>query len=902
MRISGGRRVAVFILIGLTVVIALAVGITLGFAVASVRNTTEIARSAELESALPTVLLDRNGRVITQLYGEEKRTLVSIEELPRHLISALITREDQAFFQHNGVNPWRIIAAGGALVLDYISGGRWGYFSGASTITQQLAKIMYTDQSLTIRRKLQEVWWALQLERHLTKFEILEEYLNRMPFGHGTYGIEAASEFYFGHPASELTIAESVMLVLQLSSPGYATYSPFANPENAMEQQQEILRQMVELGYATQEEVDASFEQYWANHDFTRTATTSPYLERLKTDQAPWFTEHVLSRLQEELLLGSANIYTDGYTVHTTLDLDYQEVARRRLWEGLRNANATYRRNQENNEIRIERFIPMIDMLGLAFDVEEIHVGTYRDQRRAANYFREELSPLVDMLSMTFDSTEQDALRQITRRVYQDVQEDSKRTTVEGALITLENQTGHILAMVGGSQFAFSNQNNRAITAMRPPGSSFKPLYYSAGIQNGAITAATMFNDARVIFPNDDGTLYVPENYNGEWRGPTRARYALAKSMNVVSLKVLQRIGFPDALSNAGRLLGLNETEMAERGFEPRYPVGLGTVAVSPILMARAFATFPSGGREVIPNSVLYIEDRRGRTILEPYRDIEEQLVRKGNDAQLLSPQAAWIMVDILQDTVEYGTLMNRRILVGGFGDMPMAGKTGTTQNWSDAWTVGFSPYMTTAVWLGFDRGEGNSLGTNQTGAQTAGPIWAWYMKEIHENLPPIEFERPPGIVERVVTERSGLLPTEDYRGATYTDYFIAGTEPTEFDTMQDFYDDQREQVVRTYSRHLTPATTVSRELRARSLLDLTLQNEETSQGGSEGVDTNPFFDEPADEGDTDEGAPGSVPPPEPVIGTDEGQEDRTGRENSGGEPSTKDGEEEETGSNPMLD
>ena len=886
----------------------------MGVAVASVRNTVEIGRSSELESALPTVLLDRNGEQITELFGDEKRTLISYEDLPRHLTYALVTREDRAFFQHNGFNFWRMLAAGGYLILDRITGGRVGYFSGASTVTQQLAKMMYTDQSDTVARKLQELWWALQLERHLTKFEILEEYFNRMPFGHGTYGIEAASQFYFGHSATELTIAESVMLVLQLSSPSYLRYSPIANPEDARSQQRLILNQMVELGYATQEEVDTSFAQFWANHDYTRTATTAAYLERLENDQAPWFTEHVRERLQSELLLGSANIYTDGYTVHTTLDLDYQKAAQDYLWEGIHNANITYRSNQQREESRIDRFVPMIDLLSMGFDVEEIHVGSQRNEQRAADYFREELSPMVDMVSMMFDSSEQDALRQVTREVYLENQAVAQRTTVEGALITIENVTGHILAMVGGSPFESRNYFNRAIGARRPPGSSFKPLYYSAGIQTGLITPATVYNDAPVVFENDDGTLYAPENYIGTWRGPTRARYALATSMNVVSLKILSDIGFTDAFANAGRLLGLNETQMAERGFEPRYPVGLGTVSLSPLLMARAFATFPSGGREVIPNSVTYIEDRRGRTILEPYREIEESLVRKGDAAQILSPQAAYIMVSMLQSTVEYGTLMNRRILVDGFDGMPMGGKTGTTQNWSDAWTVGFSPYMTTAVWLGFDRGQGNSLGTNQTGAQTAGPIWAWYMKTVHQNLPVREFERPPGIVDVVVTERSGLLPTENYRGQTYTEVFIAGTEPTTFDTLQEYEDEQRERVINAYTQRRTPVSDIAREIRLRNLLDTALQEDELDEtdNGGDGGDSNPFLDDPVQDQGSDDESSGDgkttvieTPDSEPAV-VPESTEVQTDEESSpadgGATDSDDEGDVEESESNPMLD
>ncbi|MFP4113308.1 MAG: PBP1A family penicillin-binding protein [Spirochaetota bacterium] len=844
MRFNGRRRTVLLVLTGITVLIAIAVGVTVGIAIASVRNVGEISRSSETESALPSVLIDRNGEQITELFGDEKRTLVSIEDLPRHVVHALLTREDRAFFQHNGFNLVMMGRAAANIVLDYLTGGGTGYFSGGSTITQQLAKMMYTDQSVTIARKIEELWWALQLERHYTKFEILEEYLNRMPFGHGTYGIEAASQFYFGHSATDLTVAESVLLILQLSSPGNLTYSPITNPENASSLQREILDQMVELGYVTPEDADVSYQEYWANHDYTRTANTAAFLERLENDPAPWFTEHVRIRLQDELLLGSANIYSDGYRVHTTLDLDYQKAAQRHLWEGIRGANATYRRNQEDNEERIDRFVPMVEMLSLGFGIDEMKVGTRHDEERAEVYFRERLTPVLDMVSMLFDDSEQDAMRQVANAAYLEAREALERNKVEGALITIENDTGHILAMVGGSPFESGNQNNRALNASRPPGSSFKPLYYAAAIDQRVITPATVFMDSPVVFFYDDGTPYTPNNYRGEWRGPTRARYALATSMNVVSLKVLETIGFTDGLGTAARLLGLNETEMAERGFEPRYPVGLGTVSVSPLLMAKAFATFPNGGREVVPTTIRYIEDRRGNTILSPYQDVQEELVRKGRNAQIISPQAAYIMTDMLQSTVEYGTLANRRRLVGGFGDMPMAGKTGTTQNWSDAWTVGFSPYMTTAVWLGFDRGGSNSLGTNQTGAQAAGPIWAWYMKEIHEDLPPREFERPNGILEVTVTAESGRLPTEDYRGTTIEEVFIAGTEPSEFDTNQRFHDERKERLATQLTRP-TAATAglgVRDRLFSSGVLDTSEPDDETTTSSPFGSGANPFF------------------------------------------------------------
>ncbi|MFW6211483.1 MAG: penicillin-binding transpeptidase domain-containing protein, partial [Spirochaetota bacterium] len=671
------------------------------------------------------------------------------------------------------------------------------------------------------------------------------------------------------------------------------------NPEDARDQQRRQLDEMVALGYATQEEVDQSFVEYWANHDYTRSASTGAYLERLESDRAPWFSEHVRVQLETELLLGAANVFTDGYHVYTTLDLDYQEIAQEELWKGIQSANETYRRNQSNRESRIDRFLPMVEMLALGFGADNMRVGMSRSEARAEIYFRDNLAPLLDMVSMMFDTSEQAPLRQITQQAYLARQAVSGRTRVEGALVTLENETGYILAMVGGSPFeGGKNETNRAVDAYRPPGSSFKPLYYSAGINNGTITPATVYQDIPVTFTNSDGTAYTPSNYNGEWNGPTRVRYALATSMNVVSIRVLKDIGFTEAFNVAGRLLGLSESQMAQRGFERKYPVGLGTVSISPMLMARAFATFPSGGREVWPTSIRYIEDREGRTILEPAKDAQLELSRKGRSAQIINPQAAYIVTNMLESTVEFGTLRWRRELVGGFGDMAMAGKTGTTQNWSDAWTVGFSPYMTTAVWLGFDRGGNNSLGTNQTGAQTAGPVWAWYMKRVHENLPPQQFQRPADIVERTVTARTGLLPTESYEGSTIREVFIGGTQPTQFDTTEEWENERRTRITGILGR---PNSSTGGGASLRDRIDTLgvfqsdpLPEEEDEQEGRDPAATtpgsesglNPFLT--PDEPERDTGRPAVNPFFMAPMG-DETEED-------------EESDKEEAESNPMLD
>ena len=784
--IMPSRRPPLLILVPIGVCAVIAIGIATGLGIASVYQTTAEQLTNTKSPALPTQVLDRYDRPITQFFAEEKRELVAIDDLPRHLLYAIITREDRTFFRHNGFSVQGTTRA----VWNQITNR---YFSGGSTITQQLAGHLYADRTdISISRKLRELWWAFQLEKHLTKYEILEKYLNTMFFGHGNYGVEAASQFFFGHSARDLTVAESVMLVIQLANP--SIYSPIRRPNDARKIQRTVLDQMVELEYTDRAEADRSFEAYWNNYDFTRANTSTAFFER--NDKAPYFSEYVRYLLENQYLLGSYDINKDGFTVYTTLDLDFQERAEKHMRDGLTKANAIYR---NNSSVRLNddyRYSNMIDILSLAFDIPGIRVADAPRKRDTFAYFQQRINPIVDMLALMFVPDIQDGVRNATQVSYGIAKRESSRTNVEGALITLENGTGRILAMIGGSKFETRNQFNRAVDGRMEPGSSFKPLYYAAAIEHRVITPATMIYDVPVIFWNDDGTAYTPENYRGEWKGPVLVRTALANSMNVPSLRVLEQVGFSRALETARRLLNIRESDMIGRNLVHRYPVGLGIVEIAPLEMARAFSVFANGGLAVDPIAIRYIEDKDGKIILEPERDIRHEWERTIKQRQIVSPQTAYIMTDLLQSTVTQGTLRYPASLVDGF-DMPMAGKTGTTQNWADAWTVGYSPYYTTSVWFGFDQGGTNSLGTNQTGAVTAGPVWGKYMKDIHASLPAREFVRPSrGLNYAKVTARSGLLTPPDYNGRVISEIFLSGTEPVEYDSLARFENEQNELLV----------------------------------------------------------------------------------------------------------
>jgi len=448
----------------------------------------------------------------------------------------------------------------------------------------------------------------------------------------------------------------------------------------------------------------------------------------------------------------------------------------------------------------------MAEMLGLAFNLEGIFFQENKILGKSQEYYRKNVNPTVDALALMFGL---EPLKAVTNASYGTQKTEMEKNIVEGALITLESETGHIKALVGGSRFDQSNQLIRATQAQLMPGSCFKPLYYSAAIDSRRFTPGTLIYDAPVVFYNEDGTPYIPLNYKGEWKGQVLLWQALAKSMNVPSVKVLDGIGFDAAISRAAALLDITDPEQIRRTFPRLYPLALGVIGVSPLKMARAFSIFANQGREVTPIAIRSIEDRSGRPILEPEKDLRAEQKKKGAGIQLISPQNAYVMTDLLKRVVKVGTLsyptssgtsFTYRDQDGKSYTIPAAGKTGTTQNWADAWTVGFTPYMTTAIWFGFDR-PGNSLGVSQSGAAIAGIAWANYMAEIHKGLPFKDFVRPQnGLIDVAVCAISGLLPTEYCDEGTVTLTYYEGTQPKSYCDLHQFKSEQAESTIRNLS------------------------------------------------------------------------------------------------------
>ena len=752
---------------------AIVLGSLLGLGLSETVNIKNTEYITSFDTALPTKLLDINGELITEFASDEKREIISLNRLPQHMIDALLTREDRIFYKHHGFSFKAVMRA----VIGKLTGRSLG---GGSTLTQQIAGTLYCDRTdMSIMRKIKELWWAIQMERHLSKNEILELYLNKIYFGGGTYGVNAASKYYFGHSAEEITPAEAAILVIQLSNPAF--YNPFDHPNRAMDRQKDVLNFMVKAGYISKENADDSFEDFWSNFDYTRTST-SAYM--MRDDKAPWFSEYVRRELGN-MIYGSQSIYTSGFTVNTTLNLKHQQHAQRIMEKYIRIANERYQaEHSSRSRMAFTTYIPMTELLSLVFNLPAIKVSEQRAEAIANAAYMSQINPILDVVTMMTGCNNLKV--SIINRANSETKKESEKTTIEGTMVSLENDTGYITALVGGSKFDQENQFIRAVQARVQPGSSFKPLYYTEAIDSRKFTPVTPISDTPVVFHTADGKPYIPLNFKGEWEGDVEVWYALCRSMNIPSLKVLDGIGFDAAINRAVSLLGISKEELPSRAFVPGYPLGLGVCSVRPIEMARAFSIIASGGKEITPMAIRTVEDRNGNIIMNPEREIREAQRAKGEAIQILSPQTAFVMSKLLENTVNGpGTLsaqswkFDYKTDKGQKYSIHAGGKTGTTQNWADAWTVGFTPYNTAAFWFGFDK-PGQSLGLKITGATLAGFAWGDYMREIHRGMLSKDFNKPAeGVIEVTVCSVSGKIPTPECRKTT-TQWVLAGTQPTD--------------------------------------------------------------------------------------------------------------------------
>ncbi len=639
------------------------------------RDLPSLEQLEHYDPRLTTSILSADGQLLKELYVQ-RRIYIPLDELPEDLIQALLVTEDRKFFDHWGMNLARIARA--ALVnITSLS-----IKQGASTITQQLARNLYLSFEQTLARKLKEALTALQIERTYSKREILEMYLTQAYFGHGAYGIESAAQRYFGKHASELTLTESALLVAQLKAPSH--YSPFKHPEAARSRRNLILSFLRDSGYITQ-------AQY-------RKAADEPLgvVQNRQTNDggiAPYYTEMVRIQLEE---LGDElgfDYYKDGLTIYTTLDTRLQACAEAAVKGHLDSLQAKFFRK-------------------------------FR-QKDAPKLIREKFP---DLTPAQVDSFLADSVRLDT--TFKD------QSRVQVAFVALDPGTGRILALIGGRDFSES-KFNRAVQAIRQPGSVFKAFSYTAAIDNGYPPTFRLLNQD-VVVHMPDGSRWTPPNYDGSRGGMTTLRYALKKSLNLVSVRLVQEIVHPKDVIRYARQMGITTR------LDPVDAIALGSSGVIPLELTAAYAVFANRGVWCKPFAVMRIANRDGDILYE------QQLQRK----VALSEETAYIMTDMLKSVMIDGTGQSARWKYGF--KRPCAGKTGTTNDYTDAWFVGFTPQLVAGVWVGLDD-PAISLGDGESGARAALPIWATFMKTAYDTLKweVADFVMPNGVVRMDICAES---------------------------------------------------------------------------------------------------------------------------------------------------
>lgn len=678
------------------------VGASFAITIGLSRDLPQISNLEHFKPMLSSLLYASDGRVVAD-FGIERRQRASLARMPLHLKQAVISVEDQNFYLHFGIDPTGILRA---LIVN-LRTGRMA--QGGSTITQQLARNLFLTMRRNISRKIREAILALQIERSYTKEQILELYLNQIYLGHGAYGVEEASQFYFGAHVEELTLAQCALLAALPKAPN--NYSPGRNPKAALRRRNIVLQLMYGEGYITKEEcITAKLEPIILVDSTARRTTLAPY-----------FTEYVRQQLMDRY--GYDAVYKGGLKVYTTLDLDVQAAAEAAIAEGLRK-------------------------------LDEKHRG------KAIGRATGEILP-EDMLAA---------------REAGIVPEDVATDVVQAALIAIDPSSGEIRAMVGGRDFKIS-EFNRAVQARRQPGSGFKPIIWSAALESG-MTPSDKIVDAPVVFHFRD-KVWEPKNYEKQFYGPTTLREALEHSRNIVAIRLLSKVGVAPAIRLAHKM-GIKNY------LQPNLTLALGSTGVTPLEMTSAYATLAGSGIYREPVSILRIVGPDGQTIEE----------RHPKEAIAMSEQTAYVVTSMMQGVITRGTGGAARDL-----GRPAAAKTGTTNNCTDAWFIGFTPQLATGVWVGFD--DMRSLGEKQTGGRVAGPIWTAFMKAALSGEPVRDFRIPPRIEFADVHPRSGLLAPPGSKKISVA--FEEGTAP------EKYFDPAEEERLNEEIMHIYPSTFRSR-------------------------------------------------------------------------------------------
>ncbi|THB69832.1 MAG: PBP1A family penicillin-binding protein [Desulfovibrio sp.] len=707
----------------------------LGLYLHASKDLPDFKEITDYRPSLVTTVYARNGDVIGYLY-REMRFLVTMDQVPEYLPKAILAIEDSGFYEHEGVDFMAIIRA---TLKNFMAGD---IVQGGSTITQQLVKQLLLTSERDYQRKIKEAILAYRLENNLDKDEILTIYMNQVFFGANAYGVEAAARTFFGKHAMELTLAEAALIAGLPKAP--SVYNPYNRPEAAKARQEQVLKQMLELGWITLQEHEQAVGQdlHYQEMEDPSWGQGAYYLEEVRRWLIENLNEQDLAAQGIELdAYGEDAVYECGLHVYTAMEPAHQEAAeaalrqgleastRRRGWRGpaARLAPLEYATFLGSQDIVPQDLEPGQWVKALVVNVSsvsaEVRLGEYQGRigRETWEEFRGSvgLEPGDVVWASVLENGSEgagDEQEMLSLSLEQWPQ-------VQGALVSMEPPTGDVVALVGGYSFQAS-QFNRATQARRQPGSAFKPIVYSAALDEG-FTPATVIYDTPLTIGD-----WSPKNYGGEFHGPTSFRSALVRSRNVVTVRIAQHIGI-DAVIERAQVLGL------EPDFPRVLPICLGAEAVRPINLCQAYSAFARDGSYVRPRFVLSVRNAWGEEILSTQTEA----------VPAISPENAYAMVRLLQQVVQFGT--GRKALAL---DRPVAGKTGTTNNEVDAWFMGFSPYLLSGVYVGFD--QLTPMGRGEAGAGAALPIWLDYRMDVEELYPEQDWEAPPGVEYATVNGR----------------------------------------------------------------------------------------------------------------------------------------------------
>lgn len=712
-------------LLGASVAGVLALLLTAGIALAlAFPKLPDVAALADYRPKLPLRVLSADGETMAE-FGEERRNLTPIEDIPPVMINAVLAIEDARFYEHSGVDYIGMLRAALANLGQSKS-------QGASTITMQVARNVYLSSEKSYLRKIYEVLLTFKLEALLSKDQILEIYMNQIFLGHRAYGFAAASQVYFGKPLKDLTVAEAAMLAGLPKAP--SAYNPITNPKRARIRQQYIIERMRENGFISAEQA--------------RLAKEEPLVLRRDNGKLPLHAEYLAEMVRQAVFEQyGPETYTRGLTVHTTLDA----AAQRAAYQALRRGVLDFERRQHYRGP--EKFITLpADAKARADAIDEViashpdsgelrtavvleagprKVVVVRGDDEPIEITGEGLKPVQSGLAAKAPPNLKLRPGAVVRVVKGASNwELTQLPEVEAAFVALDPRNGEIRALVGGFDFE-KNKFNHVTQAWRQPGSSFKPFIYSAALEQG-VTPATMVNDAPLYFSAGvtGGQPWEPKNYDGKFEGPMSVRTALAKSKNMASIRILQTVGASEAQQWVTRF-----------GFDadkhpPYLTMALGAGSVTPLQMAAGYGVFANGGHYAAPRFISRIDDHKGRVLQEFKPQVPEEM------PQVIEPRNAFIMNQLLNEVARSGTAARAQATLKR---RDLYGKTGTTNDAVDAWFVGYQPTLVGAVWVGYDTPR--NLGSRETGGGLSLPIWINFMSEALRDTPVMELPVPAGVV-----------------------------------------------------------------------------------------------------------------------------------------------------------